>query len=189
MKPAVCVVAMGLAVASASTAWSASTAGLAIADAGLKGAKTLAVSSPQIPSGGAIPELYSAYGKGLSPPLAWGKGPYGTRSFALIVEDPDAPLPTPFVHWMVWNIPVATTSVAEGAVPAGARQGKLMFVGTVGYMGPRPPDPAPHHYHFQVFALDKDLDLPAGAERAALAEAMKGHVLASGELVAAYQKK
>jgi len=188
MKLVALVAALGTAWLAATSACAATNAGLAIADPGLKGAKALTVSSPAIAVNGSIPQAYSAYGKGVSPPLAWGKGPYGTRSFAVIVEDPDAPIAVPFVHWMVWNIPAGTTSLAEGAVPPGARQGKLMFVGTVGYMGPRPPDPSPHHYHFQVFALDAVPDLPAGAERAALAAAMKGHVLASGELVATYQK-
>jgi Raf kinase inhibitor-like YbhB/YbcL family protein len=167
----------------------ATTAGLAIADPGLKAAKTLAVSSPKITSGGAIPDEYSSYGKSVSPPLAWGKGPYGTRSFALILEDPDAPMPTPFVHWVVWNIPAGVGQAAEGAVPAGAEQGKLMFVNTTGYFGPHPPAGPAHHYHFQVFALDRTLDAPAGADRGAVVAAMKGHVLASGELVATYQKQ
>ena len=170
-------------------AMAASTAQLSIADPGLKGAKTLTVSSPAFEPGGAIPLVYSSYGKSVSPPLAWSKGPYGTRGFALIVEDPDAPTPTPFIHWMAWNIPLGVNRIAEGVVPAGVLQGKLMFVGTVGYMGPRPPPGGPHHYHFQVFALDRDPALPEGADREALKTAMKGHVLASGELVATYQQK
>ena len=173
----------------ASPALAASPADLAIADPGLKAAKTLKVSSPAFAPGAPIPLLYSSYGKSVSPPLAWSKGPYGTRAFALIVEDPDAPLPTPFVHWLAWNIPGNTGRLAEAAVPAGVLQGKLMFVGTVGYMGPRPPPGAPHHYHFQVFALDHDPGLAEGADRDALKAAMKGHVLASGELVATYQQK
>ena len=189
MRLAARIAVAGVAALAASRACAATTAGLAIADPGLKAAQVLKVSSQKIPPGGPIPQAYSADGQGVSPPLAWSKGPFGSRSFALIVEDPDAPLPTPFVHWMVWNIPAGVTAASQGAVPAGAVQGKLMFVGTVGYMGPRPPDASPHHYHFQVFALDRTIDLPAGAERPALVEAMKGHVLASGELVAAYQKQ
>ena len=187
MRTGLLWIAFALAVVAA-PALAASDAGLAIADPGLKAAKALSVTSTGITAGAAIPEVYSAYGKSVSPPLAWTKGPYGTRSYAVIVEDPDAPMAVPFVHWMVWNLPADTASLAQGVVPAGARQGKLMFVGTVGYMGPRPPPGGPHHYHFQVFALDQALDLPDGAERAALAAAMKGHVLASGELVAIYQK-
>jgi Raf kinase inhibitor-like YbhB/YbcL family protein len=177
-----------LALAFTVPAHAASISGLAVADPGLKGKGTLAVSSPRIAAGGAIPDVYSAYGPSVSPPLGWSKGPAGTRGYALIIEDPDAPMPTPFVHWMVWNLPAGVTSLAEGAPPAGARQGKLMFVGKTGYMGPRPPAGGPHHYHFQVFALDRMLDLADGAERPQLAGAMKGHVLASGELIATFQK-
>jgi Raf kinase inhibitor-like YbhB/YbcL family protein len=176
-----------MAAALAGSSHAASVSGLAISDAGLKGSKSLSVSSSAFP-GDAIPEVYTSYGQGVSPALTWGKGPYGTRSFAVIVEDPDAPMPTPFVHWMVWNIPASAQGFAKGGPPAGSRQGKLMFVGKVGYMGPRPPPGGPHHYHFQVFALDRALELADGAERAELVEAMKGHVLASGELIATFQK-
>ena len=188
MKLAAALSVVALAAVIAASAQAASISGLAIVDPGLKGAGTLAVSSPRIAPGGAIPEVYSSYGASVSPPLAWSKGPQGTHSFALIIEDPDAGTPTPFVHWMLWNLPAATTALTEGAVPAGARQGKLMFVGKTGYMGPHPPAGGPHHYHLQVFALDQALDLPDGAERPALAGAMKGHVLASGELIATFQK-
>ncbi len=183
--------AAGLALvvaALAAPAMAATVAGLAIADPALKAAKTLKVSSPNIAPSGAIPEIYSGYSQSVSPPLVWSKGPYGTRDFAVIVEDPDAPLPAPFVHWMVWNIPLAANRLDQGAVPQGAEQGKLMFVGKVGYMGPRPPAGPAHHYHFQVFALDQPLELASGAERPALIDAMKGHVLASGELVGTYGK-
>ena len=176
------------AMAIATPVLAATSAGLAIANPDLKGPKTLKVSSPKIAPGAAIAELYSGYSQSVSPPLAWSKGPYGSRSFVLIIEDPDAPLPMPFIHWMVWDIPLATTSVAQGAIPAGGVQGKLMFVGKVGYMGPRPPAGPAHHYHFEVFALDRSLELAAGAERTALLDAMKGHVLASGELVGTYSK-
>ncbi len=188
MKLAAAFSALALAAGLAVPALAASISGLATADPGLKGTGVLAVSSPRIAAGGAIPEVYSSYGASTSPPVAWSKGPAGTRSYALIIEDPDAPTPTPFVHWMVWNLPAGATSLAEGAAPAGARQGKLMFVGKIGYMGPRPPAGGPHHYHIQVFALDRALDLPDGAERPQLGDAMKGHVLASGELIATFQK-
>ena len=176
------------AMALATPALAASSASLAIANPDLKGAKTLKVSSPKIAPSGAIAEIYSGYSQSVSPPLVWSKGAYGSRDFVLIIEDPDAPMAIPFIHWMVWNIPLTTTRVAEGAVPAGGVQGKLMFVGKVGYMGPRPPAGPAHHYHFEIFALDRSLDLAAGAERAALLDAMKGHVLASGEFVGTYSK-
>jgi Raf kinase inhibitor-like YbhB/YbcL family protein len=184
-----CILAAAALATSGAAAYAASPSGLAIADPGLKAAKPLSVSSPKIAPGGAIPDEYSSYGKSVSPPLNWGKGPYGTKSFALILEDPDAPTPVPFQHWLVWNIPASAAGTGEGALPAGAVEGKLMIVNKTGYMGPRPPPGPEHHYHFQVFALDRPLELAAGAERGALVDAMKGHVLAAGELIATYQKK
>lgn len=171
----------------ASAALAASTSALAIAFSGLKGSGTIRVSSPKIATGGVVPETFSAYGQGVSPPLAWRSGARGAKSFALIIEDPDAPLPVPFAHWLVWNIAPSSSGVAQGEVPAGAVQGALL-TGKAGYMGPRPPPGPPHHYHFEVFALDRMLDLKPGADRSALLAAMNGHVLASGELVAVYQK-
>jgi len=188
MKVVSLLAGLALAVGTAMSACAASPEGLAIRDPALKAAKTLTVTSARIAPGGTIPEVYSGYAKSISPPLHWGKGPYGTRGFALIVEDPDAPMPQPFVHWIAYAIPPSVQGFAEGAVPAGVRQGKLPFVGKEGYFGPRPPAGAPHHYHFQLFALDADLALPAGADRASLVAAMKGHVLASGELVGTYKK-
>jgi Raf kinase inhibitor-like YbhB/YbcL family protein len=171
----------------ASVAFAASASSLAISAPDLKGSKTLEVSSAKIPSGGEVPDAYSAYGQGVSPPLKWSAGPYGTRSFVLIIEDPDAPLPAPFPHWLVWNIAPNVTSVAQNSAPPDAQQGVLL-TGKVGYMGPRPPPGPAHHYHFEVFALDRKLDLKSGADRAALLAAMKGNVLASGQLVALYRK-
>ena len=170
-----------------SAALAASASSLAISQPDLKGSARLDVSSPKITSGGNVPDTYSSYGEGVSPPLKWSSGPRNTQSFVLILEDPDAPLPEPFTHWLVWNIAPAATGVAQGAAPAGAQQGMLL-TGKVGYMGPRPPPGPAHHYHFEVFALDRKLDLKSGADRSALLAAMKGNVLASGELVALYRK-
>src|SRR5256885_14226934 len=108
-----------------------------------------------------IPGRFTAYGEGISPPLSWRGVPAGTRSQVLIVEDPDAPTPEPFVHWLMYNIPPETRSLPEGIPPKprlddprGAVQG-VNSRGSIGYFGPAPPrgDP-PHHYHFQIFALD-----------------------------------
>jgi Raf kinase inhibitor-like YbhB/YbcL family protein len=172
----------------ASAALAAPASSLAISSPDLKGAKKLEVSSAKIPAGGEVPDTYSSYGQGVSPPLTWSAGPYGTRSFALLIEDPDAPMQEPFTHWLVWNITPNVRGVTQGAAPAGAQQGMLL-TGKVGYMGPRPPPGPPHHYHFEVFALDRKLDLNNGADRSALLAAMKGRVLASGELVALYGKR
>jgi Raf kinase inhibitor-like YbhB/YbcL family protein len=137
---------------------------------------------------------YSAYGENLSPELNWSRGPEGTKSYAVIVEDPDAPKPMPVVHWLLFNIPADVTHLREGVpgapaltFPKDARQGTNTR-GATGYFGPRPPDSDPHHYHFQVFALDTKLDLKPGPARKELLDAMKGHVLAQGEIVGVFQK-
>ncbi len=180
------VILMSLALAAPACA--GSDKDLAINDPGLKGAGKLAVTSPAFPDGGTIPDRYSSYGQSVSPPLAWTGQPQGTRGYALVVQDPDAPTPKPFIHWMIWNVPAGATKLEEGKVPEGSAQGKLMFVGTVGYMGPKPPAGPAHHYHVQLFALDQPLALADGGDYGALTAAMKGHVLASGELVGLYQK-
>jgi Raf kinase inhibitor-like YbhB/YbcL family protein len=143
---------------------------------------------------GEIPALHSEYADGVSPALAWNRVE-GAQSYALVMEDPDATSVNPFVHWVAWNIPADTTTLPEGlsgqprlTEPEGILQGRTSR-GSVGYFGPRPPvgDP-PHHYHFQVFALDTTLDLPAGAKCEKLFAAMRGHVIAAGELVGTYQQ-
>jgi Raf kinase inhibitor-like YbhB/YbcL family protein len=148
----------------------------------------LSVTSPNIREGEPIPDRFSDYAGGAIPNLHWSPPPTGTRSLALIVEDPDAPSPEPFVHWLVYSLSATTTQVGP-ALPPDARQG-TNSAGQAAYMGPRPPagDP-PHHYHFEVFALDTDLPLAPGADRTALVNAIQNHVLAKGELVATYEKK
>lgn len=154
------------------------------------GQGSLAVSSRTIR--GPIPKEHSEYYDGVSPEIAWRAVP-GAKSYALIMEDPDSTYIRPFVHWVAWNIPASVTTLPEGlqeqprlTEPEGVLQGRNSR-GSVGYYGPRPPvgDP-PHHYHFQVFALDAQLDVPPGASRDELLRAMAGHVLASGELVGTY---
>jgi len=143
---------------------------------------------------GAIDLRHSAYGDNLSPPLRW-TPVEGAGAYALILEDPDAPRETPFAHWLIWNIPGDATSLAEG-VPTGAHLMTLQNAvqgrndnGSFGYFGPRPPaGHGPHHYHFQIFALDAPLTLkPEGADLRALVDAMKGRVLADGELVGVFE--
>jgi Raf kinase inhibitor-like YbhB/YbcL family protein len=101
-----------------------------------------------------------------------------------MMEDPDASSTRPFVHWLAWNIDPAAGALPEAVTPdaSGLVQGRNNRRGT-GYFGPRPPGSRPHHYHFQLFALDTRLALPAGADREALFAAMNGHVLAKGEIV------
>ena len=153
------------------------------------------VTSPAFKDGEAIPATYAAEQENISPPLAWSPGPENTRSYVLMLEDPDVGENAPFVHWMMYNIPADETALREGVpgqprlmLPESALQGRNDR-GSTGYFGMRPPegDPA-HHYHLQVFALDTELDLPHGASRAELLDAMRGHVLAKGQLVGTYQR-
>src|SRR5204862_5506986 len=142
----------------------------------------------------AIPLRYTDYGQKISPSLAWSHGPAGTKSFAIIVDDPDAK-PKLVNHWSIFNIPADVTELPEGMPgdprlmqPKDAAQGTNTH-GSVGYAGPHPPpgDPA-HHYHFQVFALDAPLELPVAPQRAAILRAMQGHVLGAGELVGEFAR-
>jgi len=142
-----------------------------------------------------IPQEHVAEGDDVSPALSWNAGPEGTRSYVVIMEDPDAPTASPFVHWLLYDIPKGTTELSPG-VPGmprlpqleGALQGQNDR-GTLGYYGPRPPKgDDSHRYHFHVFALDSKLNLPFGVERTRLLESMRDKVLASGTLVGTYQR-
>jgi Raf kinase inhibitor-like YbhB/YbcL family protein len=158
---------------------------------------TLAVTSPTIVAGQTIPRQHTADGENISPALRWSGAPATTRSFALVCDDPDVPIPGGFVHWVVYDIPATATGVPENlpidptaAMPpaiAGTVQGLSGFKRPI-YRGPAPPPGKPHHYHFTVYALDIN-GLPPGLTRAQLVEAMQGHVVAQGELVAIYERK
>ncbi|MHB8637837.1 MAG: YbhB/YbcL family Raf kinase inhibitor-like protein [Fimbriimonadaceae bacterium] len=137
-------------------------------------------------AGKPIPARCTADGADVSPELRWEASPRGTESFAIILEDPDAPGASPFVHWVLFNIPATVTSCAEGATPEGARIGRN-DAGTTGYYGPKPPT-GTHHYVFRVYALNAMLDLPNGATEPELVRAMAGHDLAMGELVGLYSR-
>ena len=131
---------------------------------------------------GHIPPQYTCEGKNINPPLKVEDIPDGTKTLALIVEDPDAPRGV-FDHWIVWNIS-PNEAIAEGSNPG--INGTNGF-GKTGYGGPSPPSGV-HRYFFRVFALDDQLDLLAGAKKEELLDAMKGHILASAELMGLYQK-
>lgn len=138
-----------------------------------------------------IPKPYTGDGGDKSPPLRWSEPPSATRSLALICEDPDAPRGT-WVHWVVFNLPGQTRELAEGTpttetLPSGAKQGKNDF-GNVGYGGPAPPKGKAHHYFFKLYALDTTVDLAPGATKAQLEVAMRGHILAEGQLVGIYER-
>jgi Raf kinase inhibitor-like YbhB/YbcL family protein len=141
-----------------------------------------ALTSPAFPAGGTIPPAYTCDGANVSPPLRWTAPPSGTRSLALIMDDPDAPGGT-FTHWTAWNIPPRARGLERGARPP--REGTTSF-GWIGYGGPCPPPGPPHRYVFRLHALRAPLDLPRGAERAALARALRGRVLARAILVGRY---
>ena len=151
------------------------------------------LSSTAFPDEGAIDLRHSAYGDNLSPPLRW-TPVEGAGAYAIVLEDPDAPMEKPYVHWMIWNIPGQVTSLAEGVpnnahlvTPQDAVQGKNDN-DSFGYFGPRPPPGhGVHHYHFQIFALDGPLGLHPDADLRALTNAMKGRVIADGELVGTFE--
>jgi Raf kinase inhibitor-like YbhB/YbcL family protein len=147
------------------------------------------VNSSAFSDGAAVPKEYTGDGRNTSPPLQWGDAPAGTQSFAVILDDPDAPRGL-FTHWVLFNLP-ADRHELPAAVPTdrevlgGARQGINGF-GDVGYGGPAPPKGKPHRYFFHVYALDRKLDLEAGCKRSDLDAAMKGHILASGKTMGTY---
>jgi len=177
--------------AGAGAASSTAAAGkpLAITQVKSKGA-LMVVSSPVFADGGPIPDIYTAYGKGYSPPVMWTPVP-GAKSYAVVIEDPDAPGRVPFVHWLVYDIPLTVTALDDpsqgGALPAGARQG-TSSAGQVAYSALKPPvgDKA-HRYHVEVFALDAPPQLSGTPDLASVVRAMAGHVLAAGETVGVYK--
>ena len=160
--------------------------------------QAIVVRSPSVAPDQPIPRDYTADGRNISPPIGWTNVPSGTKQFALVVEDPDAGNPPPFVHWVLYNLPPTATGVPEAIsidpqapMPreiAGAIQGVSGFRRPI-YRGPAPPPGKPHHYHFVVYALDADLGLKPGLTRADLLAAIRGHVIGQGELVATYERK
>src|SRR5437870_7777103 len=155
---------------------------VAFATGGVK----MKISSPAFQEGGTIPEKFSKNGQNVSPELRIEGVPAEAKSLALIVDDPDAPSGL-FTHWLVWNIDAKTTDIAENSAPAKGVQGKNDF-GKSGYGGPCPPL-GMHRYYFKIFALDRELDLPAGSKRAQLDVAIRGHVIAQGELMGRYSRQ
>jgi Raf kinase inhibitor-like YbhB/YbcL family protein len=158
-----------------------------------EGAKKMEIkiTSSAFKEGDMIPAKYTCDGADISPPLQWDSVPEGTVSIALISDDPDAPMGT-WVHWVLFNLPGATTSLAENVPPDktlanGARQGTNDFR-KIGYGGPCPPG-GTHRYYFKIYALDAQLDLQAGANKKELLRAMQGHILAEGQLMGRYKRQ
>lgn len=156
----------------------------------MKGGRSMQMTSTAFVEGGMIPAKYSCDGQDISPPLAWKDVPAGTKTMALIVDDPDAPRGT-WVHWVVYNIPPDMMKLDEAVKPEresrdGIRQGNNDWP-RIGYGGPCPPS-GTHRYYFRLYALDTVLDLKAGSTKAQLLQAMKGHVLAEAHLMGKYKR-
>lgn len=157
---------------------------------------SLTIESPDFKASGTIPRDETGEGADHSPALHWSGEPAGTKDFALIVDDPDAPRATPWVHWVIYNIPGHVHHL-DANIPkqqhpsalSGAEQGMNDFK-QLGYNGPLPPrGHGKHHYHFHLYALDAPLKLRANATKEEVVSAMQGHVLAEGELIGLYERK
>jgi len=138
-----------------------------------------------------IPARYTCEGQDVSPPLKWSGAPAGTKSFALIADDPDAPVGT-WVHWVVYDLPADTSELPENVartqtVSGNAKQGLNDF-GRLGYGGPCPPPGKPHRYFFKLYALDGPLGLKPGATKNAVETVMAGHILAQAQWMGTYQR-
>jgi len=134
-----------------------------------------------------IPERYTGEGGDISPPLKWNGEPTGTKELVLIVDDPDAPMEKPFVHWVLYKIPATLGGIPEGN-NLNAAEGKNSR-GKIGYMGPMPPEGhGTHRYHFKLYALDKKLDIGKGAEKEDVLDAIEGHILDEAEVVGTYER-
>lgn len=155
-----------------------------------KSMATLQLRSSAFSNGGAIPPKFTCDGSDLSPALSWNDPPPGTKAFALIMDDPDAPGGT-WVHWVLYDLPASVRELPEGVPTAkdlesGARQGSNDFR-RIGYAGPCPPRGSTHRYSFRLCALDQPTQLPAGVAKKDLERAIKGHILAQSELVGRFQ--
>ena len=154
-------------------------------------AKAMTLTSPAFIGGRTIRRTCTADGADLSPALHWAKAPTGTRSFAVICRDVDAPDGT-LIHWLLYNIPGTAYGVPE-ALPRqekmddGSTQGTNDFQVT-GYCGPKPPPGRPHEYHFELYALDTVLPVESGMRAARLEELMDGHILATAKLMGTYRR-
>lgn len=145
------------------------------------------LTSPAFDHNKAIPAQYTCEGADVSPALQWTGAPKNTKSFALIVDDPDAPTKV-WVHWILFNIPANVNNIAESIPHSSFTQGATDFNGAQQYGGPCPPS-GNHRYHFTLYALDTILDLPAGATKRQLLTAMHGHILEETTLIGTYQHK
>ncbi len=155
-------------------------------------AMNLPITSTAFAEGQPIPQKYTGESEDVSPPLTWTNAPSNTKSFALIADDPDAPMGT-WVHWVLYDLPADAKGLPENVaktptLAGGAKQGITDFR-RVGYGGPMPPPGKPHRYLFKLYALDTMLNLKPGATKQDVETAMRGHILAEGQLMGTYQRK
>jgi Raf kinase inhibitor-like YbhB/YbcL family protein len=155
------------------------------------GTMAFAISSASFQNGGDVPKKFTCDGADISPELHWNSPPAGAQSFALIADDPDAPVGT-WTHWVLFDLPAQTTSLPEAVtkvdeLPTGGRQGRNDFR-RIGYGGPCPPPGKAHRYFFKLYALDSKLNLKPGANKQEVEQAMQGHILGQAELMGKYQR-
>jgi len=152
---------------------------------------TMQVTSSAFANEADIPKKFTGEGEDVSPPLKWSDPPAGTKSLALICDDPDAPRGT-WVHWVLWGLKPSARSLPEDVkkdkeLPDGIKQGNNSWP-SIGYRGPMPPPGRPHRYYFKLYALDTELSLKPGATKPELEKAMEGHILAKGETMGRYKR-
>lgn len=156
---------------------------------------SISITSSAFAEGARIPQQYTGDGIDISPPLSWQGVPGRARELALICDDPDAPTSEPWVHWVLYKIPVALGELPEGVstaekplAPAGSMQGTNSWK-AIGYRGPAPPHGhGTHHYHFKLYALDGELNVKPGLDKKELLKALMKHVVGEGELVGTYER-
>jgi hypothetical protein len=156
---------------------------------------SLLIQSPAFGNGEMIPKRFTGDGEDVSPELTWTGVPEAAKELVLICDDPDAPTPKPWVHWVIYRIPASAVGLPEKiattetcTAPARRVQGRNSW-GRIGYGGPAPPPGhGVHHYHFKLHALDTTLDVGPGLDKDQLLAAMEGHVIAQGEWVGTYQR-
>ena len=158
---------------------------------------TIQITSTAFEHGEPIPRKYTGEGADVSPPLAWTGLPEGTKELVLICDDPDAPTPEPWVHWVIYKIPADAEGLPEGVAhdprlknPAGALQGKNSWTAgrMIGYRGPMPPPGSPHRYHFRLYALEAKMVAESGLDKKTILAEIKDHILAEGELIGTYER-
>jgi Raf kinase inhibitor-like YbhB/YbcL family protein len=166
--------------------------GNANGEGGAGGAEKMSIklTSSAFAEGGEIPVQYACTGQNQSPPLAWTGVPAEAKTLALVLDDPDVPI-NPFVHWVVYDLPANVTQLpagvpAQGDLAGGGRQGRNGLL-KIGYGGPCPPPGPAHRYYFKLYALNTELNLPAGASKQDLLKAMYGHIIDQGQLMGRFK--